>query len=57
MLLWIGQYDTSGETAQRYYFEKALEEALNAKDSNLINLVIMKVMDSNLEENVKFQVN
>ena len=51
VLLWMGTY--RGNIVECY--EKALEEALKSRDSNLIYLVIMKfIKESKLDETFIF---
>jgi len=52
VLLWMATYQ---EENSKNYYEKALDDALKSRDSNLIYLVIMKFLKSTkLDESYTF---
>lgn len=44
------------QTNNNFFYERALQDAILSKDSNLIFLVIMKFLKSDMEENYKFGI-
>lgn len=53
VLLWMASYQ---QTNNNFFYERALQDAILSKDSNLIFLVIMKFLKSDMEENYKFGI-
>ncbi|CAD8088100.1 unnamed protein product [Paramecium sonneborni] len=53
VLIWMANYQQGNNNS---YYEKALIDAINSKDSNLIYLVIMKFLKTDMDETYKFGI-
>ncbi|KRX01117.1 hypothetical protein PPERSA_08218 [Pseudocohnilembus persalinus] len=57
VLIWMAQQDETGEQTKKFYFENAVKESIQSKDSNMINMTLMKILDSQLSDELKFNSN
>lgn len=53
VLLWMAKEQNS---EQLKYYDKAIQQAVKIRDSNLINLVIINVLESNLSKSMQYQI-